>query len=201
MLVHREACERNKGPILEVLRREFAAQRAGARGRQRHRTARRALRRPSAASHLAAERGGGAPATARRADAAGGAGEPARADRARRARAPLARRRRRRDLQRQHAAHHGARRRCGSFFRGAGAALLPEGVLCVYGPFNYQGRYTSDSNAQFDRGSRHVIPQRAARLRDRRRTGAAAGTHAERRSRHARQQSHARLAAPHTRVA
>src|SRR5579863_1495416 len=28
MLVTAEACERNKGPILEVLRREFAAQRA-----------------------------------------------------------------------------------------------------------------------------------------------------------------------------
>jgi cyclopropane fatty-acyl-phospholipid synthase-like methyltransferase len=38
----------------------------------------------------------------------------------------------------------------GSFFRGAGAVLAHAGVLCVYGPFNYGGRYTSDSNAQFD---------------------------------------------------
>ena len=37
------------------------------------------------------------------------------------------------------------------FFRGAGAALGAEGVLCVYGPFRYEGRYTSDSNAEFDR--------------------------------------------------
>ena len=37
------------------------------------------------------------------------------------------------------------------FFRGVGAVLSPAGVLCVYGPFNYGGRYTSDSNRQFDR--------------------------------------------------
>jgi len=36
------------------------------------------------------------------------------------------------------------------FFRGVGVLLHGGGVLCVYGPFNYQGRYTSDSNAQFD---------------------------------------------------
>jgi cyclopropane fatty-acyl-phospholipid synthase-like methyltransferase len=36
------------------------------------------------------------------------------------------------------------------FFRGAGGALASGGVLCVYGPFNYAGRHTSDSNAQFD---------------------------------------------------
>jgi cyclopropane fatty-acyl-phospholipid synthase-like methyltransferase len=37
------------------------------------------------------------------------------------------------------------------FFRGAGALLPAGGVLCVYGPFNYDARYTSDSNAEFDR--------------------------------------------------
>jgi cyclopropane fatty-acyl-phospholipid synthase-like methyltransferase len=37
------------------------------------------------------------------------------------------------------------------FFRGVGEALAPGGRLCVYGPFNYDGRYTSESNAQFDR--------------------------------------------------
>jgi cyclopropane fatty-acyl-phospholipid synthase-like methyltransferase len=36
------------------------------------------------------------------------------------------------------------------FFRGAGAALGESGVLCVYGPFRYRGRHTSDSNARFD---------------------------------------------------
>ncbi|HXY96248.1 MAG TPA: DUF938 domain-containing protein [Steroidobacteraceae bacterium] len=37
------------------------------------------------------------------------------------------------------------------FFRGAGAVLSSPGVLCVYGPFRYRGRYTSESNAEFDR--------------------------------------------------
>lgn len=37
-----------------------------------------------------------------------------------------------------------------SFFRGAGAVLAPQGYLCVYGPFNYKGEYTSESNARFD---------------------------------------------------
>ncbi|HSY08658.1 MAG TPA: DUF938 domain-containing protein [Steroidobacteraceae bacterium] len=37
------------------------------------------------------------------------------------------------------------------FFRGVGALLGGEGVLCVYGPFRYAGRYTSESNAGFDR--------------------------------------------------
>jgi cyclopropane fatty-acyl-phospholipid synthase-like methyltransferase len=36
------------------------------------------------------------------------------------------------------------------FFRGAGQVLVPGGILCVYGPFKYGGRYTSDSNEQFD---------------------------------------------------
>mgnify|MGYP002700405751 CR=1 FL=1 len=28
--------------------------------------------------------------------------------------------------------------------------LSQNGILCVYGPFNYQGKYTSESNANFD---------------------------------------------------
>ena len=27
----------------------------------------------------------------------------------------------------------------------------PHGVVCIYGPFRYAGRYTSDSNRDFDR--------------------------------------------------
>lgn len=34
--------------------------------------------------------------------------------------------------------------------RGAANVLVPGGKLIVYGPFNYAGRYTSDSNASFD---------------------------------------------------
>jgi cyclopropane fatty-acyl-phospholipid synthase-like methyltransferase len=37
------------------------------------------------------------------------------------------------------------------FFRGVGAVLEAPGVLCVYGPFRFRGRHTSDSNAEFDR--------------------------------------------------
>jgi SAM-dependent methyltransferase len=35
-------------------------------------------------------------------------------------------------------------------FAGIGAVLAPGGVLCIYGPFRYDGRYTSDSNRDFD---------------------------------------------------
>jgi SAM-dependent methyltransferase len=38
-----------------------------------------------------------------------------------------------------------------ALFRGAGRLLAPGGLLVVYGPFNYDGRYTSESNARFDR--------------------------------------------------
>lgn len=37
------------------------------------------------------------------------------------------------------------------FFRGVGAVLRTPGVLCIYGPFRYGGEYTSASNADFDR--------------------------------------------------
>ncbi len=33
----------------------------------------------------------------------------------------------------------------------AGRKLKPRGLLCLYGPFNYRGAYTSESNARFDR--------------------------------------------------
>jgi len=36
------------------------------------------------------------------------------------------------------------------FFAGVGEVLEAGGVLAVYGPFNYGGRYTSESNARFD---------------------------------------------------
>ncbi len=37
-----------------------------------------------------------------------------------------------------------------SFFEGVKKHLAPLGKLCVYGPFNYNGQYTSESNAGFD---------------------------------------------------
>jgi cyclopropane fatty-acyl-phospholipid synthase-like methyltransferase len=36
------------------------------------------------------------------------------------------------------------------FFAGVGGVLEPGGVLAVYGPFNYGGAFTSESNAHFD---------------------------------------------------
>jgi SAM-dependent methyltransferase len=38
-----------------------------------------------------------------------------------------------------------------ALFRGLGEVLAPGGVFCVYGPFRYDGRYTSPSNQDFDR--------------------------------------------------
>ena len=35
-------------------------------------------------------------------------------------------------------------------FRGIGPTLQPGGAFCLYGPFNYGGRYISASNAEFD---------------------------------------------------
>jgi cyclopropane fatty-acyl-phospholipid synthase-like methyltransferase len=37
-----------------------------------------------------------------------------------------------------------------ALFHGVGTVLSPGGVLCIYGPFRYEGRYTSDSNREFD---------------------------------------------------
>lgn len=45
------------------------------------------------------------------------------------------------------------------FFAGVGALLGSGGKLAVYGPFRYQGAYTSASNAQFD----HWLQQRDSR--------------------------------------
>lgn len=36
------------------------------------------------------------------------------------------------------------------FFKGVGEALNAEGLFILYGPFNYNGQYTSQSNANFD---------------------------------------------------
>jgi SAM-dependent methyltransferase len=36
------------------------------------------------------------------------------------------------------------------WFAGIGRVLAPGGLLCLYGPFNYGGKFTSDSNARFD---------------------------------------------------
>jgi hypothetical protein len=35
-------------------------------------------------------------------------------------------------------------------FAGVSRYLAKEGLFCLYGPFNYDGKYTSNSNAEFD---------------------------------------------------
>jgi hypothetical protein len=37
------------------------------------------------------------------------------------------------------------------FFQGLSIYLIPGAPACIYGPFNYHGSYTCDSNARFDR--------------------------------------------------
>jgi hypothetical protein len=49
------------------------------------------------------------------------------------------------------------------FFAGVGRLLPATGVLAVYGPFNYGGRYTSESNARFDRSLRNRDPRSGIR--------------------------------------
>lgn len=36
------------------------------------------------------------------------------------------------------------------FFHGVGQVLAPKGTLCLYGPYKYDGQYTTESNANFD---------------------------------------------------
>lgn len=50
-----------------------------------------------------------------------------------------------------------------AFFAGAGRILRPGGTLCVYGPFNFDNHYTSQSNAEFDRWLKARDPQSGIR--------------------------------------
>ena len=50
-----------------------------------------------------------------------------------------------------------------NFFEGVGRVLNSEGLLCLYGPFNDDGQYTSESNARFDIWLKNADPQRAIR--------------------------------------
>ena len=48
-------------------------------------------------------------------------------------------------------------------FRGVGAVTRAPAVVCIYGPFRYGGRYTSASNAEFDRFLRSRDPESGIR--------------------------------------
>ena len=149
MLTLSEACERNKGPILAVLRGELATNRAvleiGS-GTGQH-----AVHCAAHLPHLVwqpTEVPAQLPELAARIRLEGGAN----------LRAPLAL-----DVAVRpwpvpgadavfsaNTLHIMSWERVQDFFRGVGALLAAPGALCVYGPFRYRGAYTSDSNAEFD---------------------------------------------------
>ena len=54
-------------------------------------------------------------------------------------------------------------RSVGNFFRGVGRVLQPGGVLAVYGPFSDNGHHTAESNARFDAFLRDRDPQSGVR--------------------------------------
>jgi SAM-dependent methyltransferase len=43
-------------------------------------------------------------------------------------------------------------------FAGIGRILKSGGVFCLYGPFNYNGQFSSESNARFDLWLKHRDP-------------------------------------------
>ena len=50
-----------------------------------------------------------------------------------------------------------------AFFAGLPAVLAPGGLLFIYGPFMFNGRHTSDSNAAFDQSLREKAPHQGVR--------------------------------------
>jgi cyclopropane fatty-acyl-phospholipid synthase-like methyltransferase len=50
-----------------------------------------------------------------------------------------------------------------AMFAGIGRVLQTGGTLCIYGPFNYGGRFTSASNAQFDAALKAQAPHMGIR--------------------------------------
>jgi len=50
-----------------------------------------------------------------------------------------------------------------AFFRGVEEVLRRPGTLCVYGPFRYHGEYTSESNARFDQSLKARDPRMGIR--------------------------------------
>ena len=68
-----------------------------------------------------------------------------------------------------------------SMFVIAGGVLAEGGIFCLYGPFNRNGEFSSDSNAQFDRSLKLQNPSMGIRdLADLERFAGHAGLHRER---------------------
>lgn len=53
-----------------------------------------------------------------------------------------------------------------SLFQHLGGALRSVKKVCIYGPFNYNGRHTSESNAAFDKSLRARDPQMGIRSKE-----------------------------------
>ena len=158
-----EACERNKGPILEVLRAAFAPCRAvleiGA-GTGQH-----AVHFASHLTHLAWQ-------PTDRAEYLAGLAARVAAEGPGNLRAPFEF-----DVARPvplpgtfdaifsaNTLHIMSWPEVEAFFAFAGRALGPGGTLAVYGPFRYRGRFTTESNEHFDRALRERDP--ASGIRD-----------------------------------
>ena len=158
-----EACERNKGPILEVLRAAFAPCRAvleiGA-GTGQH-----AVHFASHLTHLAwqpTDRAEYLAGLAARVAAEGPANlrAPFEFDVARPAPLPGTFD----AIFSANTLHIMSWPEVEAFFAFAGRALGPGGTLAVYGPFRYRGRFTTESNEHFDRALRERDP--ASGIRD-----------------------------------
>lgn len=50
-----------------------------------------------------------------------------------------------------------------AMFKGIGKLLSAPGKFCLYGPFNYQGKFTSESNAHFDKWLKERDPSSGIR--------------------------------------
>ena len=50
-----------------------------------------------------------------------------------------------------------------AMFAGVGRVLEDGGVFCLYGPFNYDGRYSAESNRRFDAWLRQQDPRQGVR--------------------------------------
>ena len=150
MLPFSEACERNKGPILEVLRSHFAAcsqvLEIGS-GTGQH-----AVHFAAHLSHLTwhpTERLGCLPELTARVHAEGGRNlRPPTVLDVRQPVWPLARVD---GMFTANTLHIMSWTEVTAMFQGIGGTLAPSGTLCVYGPFRYEGNYTSPSNLEFDR--------------------------------------------------
>lgn len=162
MLPYSEACERNKGPILEVLRTHFAGcsqvLEIGS-GTGQH-----AVHFAAHLTHLTwhpTERLGSLSDLTARIQAEGGRNlrSPTVLD-VRQPVWPLARAD---GMFTANTLHIMSWAEVTCMFQGIGATLAPGGPLCVYGPFRYGGRYTSPSNLEFDRMLKERDPESGLR--------------------------------------